>query len=142
MSIVVHISYVSIAKIRHNMRVKFVISFAHSWVFFRFAHASELTAWREISSLLSLRRDMIKFRWHVDTFAIFWKICSTIFFCIFFISSLSAIFIMTSCFLRSDDDFSLRRCFLIDNSSLVMFAHDMIFDECYEACRRWIEPSQ
>ncbi len=52
-----------------------------------------------------------------------------IFFCIFFISSLSAIFIMTSCFLWSDDDSSLKRCFFIDNSSFVTFAHDMIFNE-------------
>ncbi len=36
---------------------------------------------------------------------------------------------MTSHFLRSDDDFSLRRCFFVDNSSLVMFAYDMIFNE-------------
>ena len=129
MLIVVCISCVSIAKICCNMRVKFTISFAHSWVFFRFAHASELTAWRKMSSLLSLRRDMIRFHWLVDTSAILWRICSMIFFCIFFISSLSAIFIMTSRLLRSDDDSSLRRCFLVDNSSLVTFAHDMIFDE-------------
>ncbi len=52
-----------------------------------------------------------------------------IFFCIFFISSLSAIFIMTLHLLWSDNDSSLRRCFLVDNSSLVMFAYDMIFNE-------------
>ncbi len=52
-----------------------------------------------------------------------------IFFCIFSISSLSAIFIMTSRLLQSDDDLFLRRYFLIDNSSLVMFIHDMIFIE-------------
>ncbi len=52
-----------------------------------------------------------------------------IFFCIFFISSLSAIFIMTSRLLQSDNDSFLRRCFLVDNSSLVMFAYDMIFNE-------------
>ncbi len=129
MSIVVHISCVSTAKIHRDMRVKFVISFAHSWVFFRFACASELTAWREMSLLFSLRRNMIRFYWLVDTSAILWRICSMIFFCIFFISSLFAIFIMTSCFLQSDDNSSLRRCFLVDNSSLITFAYDMIFDE-------------
>ncbi len=128
-SIVVCTSCVSIANVHHNMRVKFIISFAHSWVFFRFAHAFELTAWRKMSLLLSLQRDMIRFRWLVDTSAILWRICLTIFFCIFSISSLSAIFIMTLHFLQSDNNFSLRRCFLIDNSSLVTFAYDMIFDE-------------
>ncbi len=54
MLIVVHISCVSTAKIYCNMHVKFVISFAHSWVFFRFACASELTAWRKMFLLLSL----------------------------------------------------------------------------------------
>ncbi len=48
MSIIVHILCVSIAKIHHNMRIKFIISFAHSWVFFRFAYAFELTAWRKM----------------------------------------------------------------------------------------------
>ncbi len=52
-----------------------------------------------------------------------------IFFCIFSTSSLSAIFIMTLRLLRSVNDSSLRRCSFIDNSSLVMFVHDMIFDE-------------
>ncbi len=92
-SIVVHISCVSTANVHHDMHIKFAISFIHSWVFFRFAHASELTAWREMSSLLSLRRNMIKFCWLIDTSAIFWKICLTIFFCIFFISSLSACYL-------------------------------------------------
>ncbi len=129
MSIVMYISCVSIAKIHRNMRIKFAISFAHSWVFFRFACAFELTAWRKMSLLFSLQRDMIRFHWLIDTSAIFWKICSMIFFCIFFISSLFTIFIMTLCFLRSDDDLSLKRYFLIDNSSLVTFVHDMIFNE-------------
>ena len=123
------ISCVSIAKICCNMRVKFAISFAHSWVFFRFAHASELTAWRKMSLLLSLQRNMIRSHWFVDTSAIFWKICLMIFFCIFSISSLSAIFIMISRLLQNDDDSSLRRCFFVDNSSLITFAHDMIFNE-------------
>ncbi len=52
-----------------------------------------------------------------------------IFFCIFSTSSLSAIFIMTSRLLQSNNDFSLKRCSFIDNSSLIMFTHDMIFDE-------------
>ncbi len=129
MSIVICISCVSIAKICHNICIKFIISFAYSWVFFRFAWASELIAWRKMSLLLSLQRDIIKFHWFIDMFAIFWRICLMIFLCIFFISSLSAIFIMISRFLQSDDDLSLKRCFLIDNSSLVMFAHDMIFNE-------------
>ena len=129
MLIVVHISCVSTVKIRRDMRVKFAISFAHSEIFFRFAYASELTAWRKMSLLLSLQRNMIKSHWLVDMSTIFWRICSMIFFCIFSISSLSAIFIMTSRLLRSDDDFSLRRCFLVDDSSLVTFAHDMIFNE-------------
>ncbi len=129
MLIVMHISYVSIANVHCNMHVKFIISFAHSWVFFKFACAFELTAWRKISSLLSLWKDTIRFRWLVDMSAIFWRICSIIFFCIFFISSLFVIFIMTSCFLQSNDDFSLKHCFLVDNSSLVMFIYDMIFNE-------------
>ncbi len=128
-SIVMCISYVSTAKIYCNMHVKFAISFAHSWVFFKFAYASELTAWRKMSSLLSLQRDMIKFHWLVNTSAILWRICLMIFFCIFFISSLFAIFIMTSRFLQSDNDLFLKHCFLVDNSSFVMFAHDMIFNE-------------
>ncbi len=127
--IVMCISCVSIAKIYCNMHVKFIISFAHSWVFFRFACASELTAWRKMSLLLSLQKDMIRFHWLVDMFAILWRICLMIFFCIFFTSSLSVIFIMTSHLLQSDDDLFLRRCFLIDNSSLVIFAHDMIFNK-------------
>ena len=82
-----------------------------------------------MSSLFSLQRDMIKSCWLVDMSAIFWRICLMIFFCIFFISSLSAIFIMTLHLLQSDNNFSLKHCFLIDNSSLVTFAYDMIFDE-------------
>ncbi len=72
---------------------------------------------------------MIRFCWLVDTSAIFWRFCLMIFFCIFFISSLSAIFIMTSHLLQSDDDSFLKCCFLIDNSSFITFAHNMIFDE-------------
>ena len=129
MLIVVHISCVSTANVHCNMHVEFAISFIHSWVFFRFACASELTAWRKMSLLLNLQKDMIRFHWLIDTFAILWKICLMIFFCIFFISFLSAIFIMTLYLLQSDDDFSLRHCFLIDSSSLIMFAYDMIFNE-------------
>ncbi len=82
-----------------------------------------------MSLLLSLQRNMIRFHWLIDMSAIFWRICLMIFFCIFSISSLSAIFIMTLHLLQSDDDFSLKCCFLINNSSLVTFVHDMIFDE-------------
>ncbi len=82
-----------------------------------------------MSLLLSLQRDMIRSCWLVDMFAIFWRICLMIFFCIFSISSLSAIFIMTLHFLQSDDDFSLKHYSFIDNSSFVTFAHNMIFDE-------------
>ncbi len=124
-----HISYVSITKIQRATRVKLVISFAHIWVFFRFAWASELTAWRKMSSLLSLRSDMIKFLWSVDMSAIFCRICSIDFFCIFFISFLFIILIMTSHFLRSNDRLFLSRYFLIAISFLVMFAHDVIFIE-------------
>ncbi len=129
MSIVVCISCVSIAKIWRAMHVELAISFAHIWVFFRFAWASELTAWRKISSLLSLRSDTIRFLWSVNTFAILCRICSINFFCISFISLLFIILIMTSRFLQSDDESFLRHCFLIAISSLVMFAHDVIFVE-------------
>ncbi len=128
-SIVVCISYVSIAKIQHATCVELVISFAYVWVFFRFVWASELTAWREISSLLSLRSDIIRFLWSVDTSAIFCKICSIDFFCISFISLLFIILIMTFHFLQSDDELSLRRYFLVIISSLVTFAYDVIFVE-------------
>ncbi len=128
-SIVVCISYVSIAKIQHVTCVELVISFAYVWVFFRFVWASELTAWREISSLLSLRSDIIRFLWSVNTSAIFCKICSIDFFCISFISLLFIILIMTFHFLQSDDESSLRRYFLFIISSLVTFAHDVIFVE-------------
>ncbi len=129
MSIVVHTSYVSIAKVQRATHVKLAISFAHVWVFFRFAWASELTAWRKMSSLLSLRSDMIRFLWPVDTSAILCKICSIDFFCISFISLLFIILIMTSRFLRSDDESSLERYSFVAISSLVMFAHDVIFVE-------------
>ncbi len=127
MFIVVRTSCVSIVKIWRATRVELAISFTHIWVFFRFAWASELTAWREISSLLSLQSDMIRFLWSVNMFAIFCRICSINFFCISFISLLFIILIMTSHFLRSDDESSLRCYFLVVISSLVTFAHDMIF---------------
>ncbi len=129
MFIVVHTSCVSIAKIQHATHVELVISFAHVWVFFRFAQASELTAWRKMSSLLSLRSDMIRFLWFVNTSAIFCRICSINFFYISFIFLLFIILIMTSHFLRSDDRSSLNRCFLVAISSLITFAHDVIFIE-------------
>ncbi len=129
MSIVVRTSCVSIAKIQRATCVKLVISFAHIWVFFIFARASELTAWRKMSSLLSLRSDTIRSLWSVDTSAILYRICSIDFFCISFISLLFIILIMTSHFLQSNDESSLRRCFLVAISSLVTFAHDVIFVE-------------
>ncbi len=129
MSIVVCTSCVSTAKIRRATCVELVISFAHVWVFFRFAQASELTAWRKMSSLLSLRSDMIRFLWPVNMFAILYKICSINFFCISSISLLFIILIMTSHLLRSDDELFLKRCFFVAISSLVTFAHDVIFVE-------------
>ncbi len=72
---------------------------------------------------------------HDQILLIHWHICYFLknllddFFCIFSTSSLFAIFIMTLCLLQSNDDSSLKRCFLVDNSSLVMFAHNMIFNE-------------
>ncbi len=62
-------------------------------------------------------------------FMISWRICSIDFFYIFFIFFLSAIFIITSHFLWSDDNSSLKRYFLIITSSLVMFTHDVILNE-------------
>ncbi len=129
MFIVMHTSYVSIAKIQRVIHVELAISFAHIWVFFRFAWASELTAWRKISLLLSLQSDMIRFLWSVDTSAILCRICSINFFCIFFISFLFIILIMTSHFLQSDDK-SLLECYsFVAISSLVTFTHDVIFIE-------------
>ncbi len=72
---------------------------------------------------------MIKFLWAVDTFVISWRICSIDFFCIFSIFFLSAIFIMTSHLLRSDDNSSLKCCSFIVTSSFITFVHDVIFDE-------------
>ncbi len=106
-----------------------MISFAHVWNLFRFAWVFELIAWSVMSSLSSFQKDIIRFLWAVNTFVISWRIYSIDFFCIFFIFFLSAIFIMTSHLLRSDDNSSLRRCFLIVTSSFIMFAHDMILDE-------------
>ncbi len=129
MFIVVHTSCVSIAKIQRAMHVKLAISFAYVWVFFRFAWAFELTAWKKISLLLSLRSDMIRSLWSINTSAILCKICLINFFCIFFISLLFIILIMIFHFLWSNDESSLRRCFLVVVSSFVTFAHDVIFVE-------------
>ncbi len=94
------ISCARTAKIQCIICIKFMISFAHVWNLFRFAWASELTAWSVMSSLSSLQRNMIRFLWTVDMFVISWRICSIDFFCIFSIFFLSAIFIMTSHFLH------------------------------------------
>ncbi len=128
-SIVMCILCASTAKIQRTIRVEFAIFFAHAWNLFRFAWISELTAWSIMFSLSSFWRDMIRFLWAVNTFVISWRICSIDFFYIFFIFFLSAIFIMTSYFLQSDDNSSLRCCFLTVTSSLVTFAHDVILDE-------------
>ncbi len=82
-----------------------------------------------MSSLFSLQSDMIRFLWFINMFAIFCKICLINFFYIFSISLLFIILIMTSHFLQSDNRSFLRRCFLIAISSLVTFAHDVIFIE-------------
>ncbi len=129
MFIVVCTSCVSIAKIQCVTYVELMISFAYVWVFFRFAQASELTAWRKMSLLLSLRSDMIRSLWPVNTSAILCRIYSIDFFCIFSISLLFIILIMTSRFLRSNDESSLKCCSLVAISSLVTFTHDVIFVE-------------
>ncbi len=82
-----------------------------------------------MSLLLSLRSDMIRFLWSVNTSAILCKICSIDFFCIFSISLLFIILIMTSHLLQSNDESSLKHCFFVTISSLVTFAHDVIFVE-------------
>ncbi len=88
-----------------------------------------------MSLLLSLQSDMIKFLWSVNTSAIFCRICSINFFCIFFISLLFIILIMTFHLLWSDDKSSLNRCSFVFISSLVTFAHDVIFVErCMLLC--------
>ena len=101
MSIVVRTSCVSTAKVRRATRVELAIPFAHVWVFSRFARASELTAWREMSSLPSLRSDTIRFLWPVNTPAISCRICSADFFCTSSISLLFIILTMTSRPMRS-----------------------------------------
>ena len=105
-----------------------MISFTHVWDLFRFAWASELTAWSVMSLLSSLRSDRIKSRWSVNTFVILWRICSIDFFCIFFIFLLSTIFIMISHLLRSDDKLSLKCYFSAVTSSLVMSVYDVILN--------------
>ncbi len=129
MSIVVRTSCVSTAKVRRATRVELAISFTHVWVFSRFAWASELTAWRKMSSLLSLRSDTIRSLWPVDTPAISCRICSIDFFCISSISLLFIILIMTSRPLQSDDGSPLKRCSPVAISSLVTFVHDVVFVE-------------
>jgi len=57
------------------------------------------------------------------------------FFCIFFISLLFIILIMTSHLLQSDNKSSLKHYSLVAISSLVMFAYDVIFVErCMLLC--------
>ncbi len=72
---------------------------------------------------------MIRFLWSVNTSAILCRICSINFFCIFSISLLFIILIMTSHLLQSNNKSSLKCCFLVAISSLVTFAHDVIFVE-------------
>ncbi len=127
-SIMMHISCVSTAKIWHTIRVEFMISFAHVWVFFKFVQVFELTAWRMMSSLSSLQNNMIRFHCAVNTFVIFWRICSIVFFCIFFISFLFIIFIITFYSLQSDDKSSLNCCSFVVVSSFATSAYDVIFN--------------
>ena len=82
-----------------------------------------------MSSLLSLRSDTIRFLWPVDMSAILCRIYSIDFFCISSISLLFIILIMTSRLLQSDDESSLKCCSFVAISSLVTFAHDVIFVE-------------
>ncbi len=70
---------------------------------------------------------MIRSLWSVNTSAILCKICSINFFCIFFISLLFIILIMIFHFLQSNDRSSLSHYSFIAISSLVVFAHDVIF---------------
>ncbi len=128
-SIVMHISCASTAKIQCTMHVKFTISFAHVWNLFKSVWVFELTAWSVMSSLSSLRRDIIRFLWAVNIFTISWRICSIDFFCIFFIFFLSTIFIIIFRLLQSENNLFLKRYFLIVASSLVTFAHDVILNE-------------
>ncbi len=126
MSIVVRTSCVSTAKIRRATRAELAIPFAHVWIFSRFARASGLTAWREMSPLLSLRSDMIRFLWPVDTPAIPCRICPADFFCISSISLLFIILTMTSRPLRSGGGSPLGRCSPVAIPSLATFAHDVV----------------
>ncbi len=82
-----------------------------------------------MSLLLSLQSDMIKFLWFINMLAILYRIYLINFFCIFFISLLFIILIMTSLLLWSDDKLSLRCCSFVVVSFLVTFTHDMIFIE-------------
>ncbi len=88
-----------------------------------------------MSSLLSLQSNIIRFLWSINTLTILCRICLIDFFCIFFISLLFIILIITSFLLQSDDRLSLRHYFLIAVSSLVTFVHDVIFIErCMLLC--------
>ncbi len=121
-------SCASIAKLLRITCAELVIFFTHVWDFSRTARAFELITWSAMSSLSSLRSDIIRFRCIVNTFAISWKIWSIDLFCIFFISFLSSIFTRISRFLRSNDRLSLSRCFLIVASSLVTLTHDDVLN--------------
>ncbi len=95
---------------------------------FKAAQASELTACSATSSLSSLRIDMIRSCCVVDMFSILWKIWSTDFFCISFISFLFIIFTRTLHLLRSNDRSSLNRCFLVVVSSFATSTHDDVLN--------------
>ncbi len=119
---------VSIAKLQRTTCAQSTIFFIHFWDFFRAAQASELIACNATSLLSSLQIDMIKFCCIVNMFSIFWKIWSTDFFCISFISFLFTIFTRILCFLQSDDKSSLSHCFLIVVSSLTILTHDDVLN--------------
>jgi len=72
--------------------------------------------------------DIIRSHCIVDTFSILWKIWSTDFFYIFFISFLFTIFTRTSRLLRSDDKSSLNRCFFVVVSSFTTLIHDDVLN--------------
>ena len=120
------ILFVNIVKLWCIICAEFAILFTYFWNFFRVAQASELTACNAMSSLSSLRIDMIKSCCIINMFLILWKIWSTDFFCISFIFFLFAIFTKISCFLQSDDRSFLSHCFFIIVSSLTTLIHDDI----------------
>ncbi len=139
------ISCVSIAKLQHITCAESAILFTHFWDFFKAAWASELTACNATSSLSSLQINMIRSRYIINMFSIFWKIWSTDFFCISFIFFLFTIFTRTSRLLQSNDKSPLSCCFLIVVSSLATLTYDdvlnvkrVFFYACSCLLRSWM----